>query len=241
MAIPVIASYRNHFDGIREMDWPVPEKRRSNAGTASRSVIASGKKIKLLRQDRDWSQEEFAHRADLSERFIRKAEASENVRFSSLQRIAETLSGNGKIVSVSDLIDSDPNTLLRLVDRFISGLDGPLDPSLGSADLKLVTKVSGNPTTIPFAGIYHGIIGFSDFERKLTQSFHTFEVQQKTIDRFIENERFCICVDVRMTTQAAKKTQALNSWIVFRSSGHDRLLIQTDTEAVAGLLTSTRA
>lgn len=93
MAIPVIASMRNHIDGIREMDWSVPEKRRIKAGAASRSVIASGKVIKLLRQDRGWSQEELAHRADLSERFIRKAEASEKVRYSSLQRIARTLSG----------------------------------------------------------------------------------------------------------------------------------------------------
>ena len=89
-------------------------KDRTKGKRAPRGIAVRGNLLRQLRQQAQWTQEQAAARAKVSDKLIRKAEAGGPIQFSSVQILASIYSRPGHLVDPKELLLlNQPVDLLR--------------------------------------------------------------------------------------------------------------------------------
>ena len=192
---------------------------------------ADGAKLRRLRQERGWSQEELAHHADLSERLVRKAESSAPLRRSTLIQLAQALSKSGCGVDPADLAPTENNILIGLVESLFDRKNTTLPRTAKLLHPPLRTFVAGNADTIPFAGTFHGLVGFVELRKILRATLTSFERLSKSTEWFVEAGRFSMWCDVQLAL--SDPSHLVTIWFAIHSPSESELYIHFDTEMMA--------
>jgi transcriptional regulator with XRE-family HTH domain len=128
--------------------------------------------IRDYRQQRGWTQRELARRSGFSERLIRKAEEGAEVRLSTLQVLAKTLSTPEFVVTAENL-RRDPMAVAQM---FVRGyLKHRAEVGRQCAHLfhtDIVMAIHADPSALSFAGEFHGIDGI---DRMIRTAYAQFE------------------------------------------------------------------
>lgn len=126
-----------------------------------------GSRFAELRQARGWTQEELSKRSGYSVRVIRKAEASGNLRLSTLRHLCETLSQDSGTVSIEDLTSSIltvAKSFIRAYDHF--GVD-MVDHIQHHLHDEFSYTIHADRNTVPYGGTWNGAQGL----REMLKSF----------------------------------------------------------------------
>ncbi len=126
-------------------------------------VTCNGPMISAARRACNLTQEELAIAADLSERVVRKAESSGEVRFSTLMTLAETLRASGANIKAGDFCTDPVEVVKAFIDAYRIHEDQMVSHIRHLLSEDLVTFIAGDPSIIPFAGNFSGPDGLSDF------------------------------------------------------------------------------
>ena len=119
----------------------------------------------------DWSQVELARRSGYSERVIRKAEAGGKLRAETILDLADTMSGNGRVISFAELTVDLESIARRFVESYDSLGCGMLTACFDIFADDFAFNYPADPNQFSFAGVWIGLTGFQDF---LNQFFSTF-------------------------------------------------------------------
>lgn len=144
----------------------------------SRSIECNGDLIAFFRNQRGWTQEEFAQKAGYTKRLIAKAEGNGSLSPDSIEVLAETLSSDAQQVLPEDLTTSPKD----LATAFLHGYarhESELVPKcrhLFSDDF--VGIFPGGPNGAPLAGTYNGVDAYDEFVKKF---FEIFKRPNKTL------------------------------------------------------------
>ncbi len=137
------------------MGWSVPPTKRS--------YVCRGKYLQFLREQRGWTQEDFAAKAGYSPRLIRKAESGGGISPATIEDLAETLSRPEDPTFPEDLI-SDPVAAAKLMFASYDQYEREMLPYCSHLMAEdIVFWCAGDPTEMPFAGSYHGLAGVQAF------------------------------------------------------------------------------
>lgn len=121
------------------------------------SVACNAEMLKYLREQRGWTQEELAHRAECSDRLVRKAESGQPVQRQSIASFAAALDSAEHPVHPDDLT-SDPVALAKKYTEALHVHQANLvDAIRHFLDDEVVFRISGDPTVVPFAGEHRGV------------------------------------------------------------------------------------
>lgn len=133
------------------------------AKTSTRSVPVFGQRLKELRKQRGWTQQELADRAGYCERLVRKAELGGCVSEETLQVLAQTLSESASLVTTWDLRKECSLVHVDLADALTSpGADGwKRLPNLFSFDCH-IDFIRVQPA-LPISGLYKGSVQAADW------------------------------------------------------------------------------
>ncbi|MCA9011877.1 MAG: helix-turn-helix transcriptional regulator, partial [Planctomycetaceae bacterium] len=137
------------------MSWLIPPTRRS--------YPCRGDYLRILREKRGWTQEQFADVVGYSPRLIRKAEGSASLNPETIEDIADALSTSGEAVFPEDLV-SDPVAAARLIVQSYDLHEHAMLNYCGHVFAEdFVYWCAGEETGFPFAGTFQGITGFQDW------------------------------------------------------------------------------
>jgi len=187
-----------------------------------------GAKLRRLRQERAWSQEELAHQADLSERLIRKAESSGLLRYTTLVQLARALSRMGRSVRPEDLVPTETNNLVELVESLFVDNPDPKERSENVYGQALKIIVAGSAEAIPFSGTFQGMEGFMRMRKTLRETLTGLERLVPTTDWFVEAGRFSMWCDVQFVVN--KLDPPVTMRFAFHSPSEAQLHIHFDTD-----------
>lgn len=170
-----------------------------------RAVLVNGPRLQELRLMAGMTQEELAAKSGFSDRLIRKAEASEPLRMSTISQLAQALSAPYVSISASDLVISHDlivaETLTRLFHSSHDQVRG--ESSFLHADVKF--SVTGEQHGIPFAGTYCQQSGVNEFRSRLNRALR-FGTKEICISHF-----FSAAGDVAAHTETVVQSHLVNS------------------------------
>lgn len=159
--------------------------------------MCRGDYVKILREQRGWTQEQFAAIAGYSPRLIRKAEGSASLSPETIADIAEALGTETQPVYPEDLV-SDPISAARLFVQSYDLYEREMLTHCGHVLAEqFVFWCAGQETGIPFAGTYYGLAGFQSFldcfftlirrssQYRLTPTFSL--AGNEVVARYVEN------------------------------------------------------
>jgi len=128
-------------------------------------------RLRHLRMEKGWSQEELAKRSGYSERLIRKAESGGTVSTQTIRDLAEALSDEERRVTYQELV-MDP---LSLAKQFVHAYDHfgqrMLDHCREIFHESFVFYCPGDKEQAPFAGEWVGITGMQRFFDRFYTTF----------------------------------------------------------------------
>lgn len=156
------------------------------------TVPVNGQRLQTLRQLAGMTQEELAQKAGYSDRLIRKAEASNPLRKSTIADLAGALSTTARTVTSDDLVFSR-----ELISRDITAflLHGSLLPPDALSDLlhpRFVLRVVGQDLGIPFAGEISGTSACETFRDRLNATFSLIHFLPEQTRCFVETHETCV-------------------------------------------------
>jgi hypothetical protein len=128
-----------------------------------RSLAVNGAFLRLCRERCGWTQGELARHTGLSERLIRKAEASGRLQPASIKRLSVTLSTDGQEIYPEDLTFHPVAMTTAIVDTYVCRRPTESHSVDEMIDEAVVCWCSGEPRALPFAGEYLGRESFEAF------------------------------------------------------------------------------
>ncbi len=148
-----------------------------------RQMRCNGSLIAHYRGLLNLTQLQLAVRAGVSERVVRKAEASEVLRSSSLQAIADALSPPGAPLNAFNLT-CEPLAVAQALKRtYTSYGSEAIQRCVEILDPKIIIAIHTDAQNIAFAGEFHGLEGMEKVIRDGTAQFQ---------DRFVKSERWSV-------------------------------------------------
>ncbi len=148
-------------------------------------VVCNGPMVTASRKAARLTQESLAEAADLSVRVVRKAESGEAVRFSTLVTIANVLNQNGVAVRAGDLCTDPVEVVKAFVEAYRSHEAEMVSQIRHLLSEDLTTFVAGDPLIIPFAGVFHGPDGLTDFWRRFFGIVERYDKSALNLQYFV--------------------------------------------------------
>ena len=192
-----------------------------------RQADSNGSLIAHYRNLLNLSQIELAIRASLSERVVRKAEAGESLRWSTLEALAEALSSKSLQLTAADLT-CDPLAVAQALKRSYTlyGIEivrrcvHILSPSI-------VFAMHTDVDNIAFAGEFHGLEGMEKAIREGTEQFQ---------DRMVRSERWSVdgnralalCHEA-FRLKGVENAPSLETWLLHEYLVTDAKVVRIDT------------
>lgn len=112
--------------------------------------------LRQLREQRGWSQAQLAKAAGYSLRLISKLESGGAVTRQTLEDVADALCTPSQFVSVGDLTSDPVSIAKRYYEILYSRHADPFSLAVNLFHQEVEFKLPGDPTTIPFAGVFRG-------------------------------------------------------------------------------------
>ncbi len=138
----------------------------------SRSAAINGEKIKDLRKQRGWTQQDLAKATDFSVRWVAKAENGDPIALNSIAILAKVLSTESEPVAPVDLL----RTTVEIAQAFVAIMYRHEAETLQHAQHLVAADahfvVWGESAGLPFAGTYRGI---QEGERLFRRFFSVIE------------------------------------------------------------------
>jgi len=178
-----------------------------------RGMIVIGERLRLLRRQRGWTQQELADLSGYSDRLIRKAEHGGPVSAASLQVLATTLSHPARVVTSQELQASS---------YFSMGVfKEVLDPSRGFVESGVRDCCSDEPiidashviNSLPLHGKFFGRAAFTDWFRSLNVLIDIGSVE--TTDYLALSDRADGFIHFRGTAQNMSSEDRVSPMIEF--------------------------
>jgi transcriptional regulator with XRE-family HTH domain len=122
-----------------------------------KSYVCNPELLRFVRERRGWTQRELAVAAGYSERLVSKAESGRSISATAVADLAEALSSETHPVFPEDLV-SDPVALAKqyIAAHYVHQKD-IIANVRHFLDEKIVHRLPGDPSVIPFAGECRGI------------------------------------------------------------------------------------
>ena len=130
-----------------------------------RSLACNGETIRYHRNHLRWTQQQLADRAGYSSRVIAKAEADGSLSPATIEHLADALSQPDRPVYPEDLVFTPKLIARRFIEHYARYEEkcGEYWEEYLADDAQLI--VPGDPTVLPFCGVYQGKEGFAQFWR----------------------------------------------------------------------------
>ena len=122
-----------------------------------RSYTCNGELLRERRMSLGWTQEVLAEKSGYSVRLIAKAEASNSVRASTIEHLAETLSTQQDTLLPADLVTNPKELAAEFVRNLLDHEGDVAQKSRHFLADDILFTMPGNPEILPFAGVHVGI------------------------------------------------------------------------------------
>jgi limonene-1,2-epoxide hydrolase/DNA-binding XRE family transcriptional regulator len=148
-------------------------------------VSCNGDMITRVRKSCELTQEALAELADLSVRVIRKAESGGDVRFSTLLHMASAFQQLGATVQAGDLCTDPVEVVRTFVEAYRTQEQNMVTHVRHLLREDLVTFVAGDPSMIPFAGVFHGPDGLTEFWTRFFSLVERYDKNALSLQYFV--------------------------------------------------------
>jgi transcriptional regulator with XRE-family HTH domain len=192
-----------------------------------RQADSNGSLIAHYRNLLNLSQLELAIRASLSERVVRKAEAGESLRWSTLEALAEALSSKSLQLTAADLT-CDPLAVAQALKRTYTQYGSEIIRRCAQIlSPGIVIAIHTDVQNIAFAGEFHGMDGLEKIIRDGTAQFQdrTIKSERWTVDG---NRVFAFCHEV-FRLKGIENAPLLETWMLHEYTVTDAKIIRIDT------------
>jgi len=189
--------------------------------------------IRHYRRQRGWTQRELARRSGFSERLIRKAEDGAEVRLSTLQLLAKTLS-TPELKVTADNLRRDPMTVAQM---FVRGyLAHRAEVGRRCAHLfhtDIVMAIHADPSALSFAGEFHGIDGI---DRMIRTAYEQFEPINEDFGKwFVSGTTIAALRQQVVRLRGVPDSPELTSWLLHEYTVDHGKIRRVDTYTDAAI------